>query len=61
MIDDVPHRLLIIDDDKAMRSVLARQVEQRDYPASRNCDRIQGFYYARPEPAHIYAERLYKD
>jgi diguanylate cyclase (GGDEF)-like protein/PAS domain S-box-containing protein len=35
-------------------------VEQRDYLATRNCDRIQGYYYAKPEPAQIYAARLYK-
>jgi len=34
------------------------QREQRDYLASRNCSRIQGYYYAKPGPADQFADTL---
>jgi len=36
-------------------------VEQRDYLASKNCDRIQGYYYGKPVPADRFVEQLKKD
>jgi len=32
--------------------------EQVDFLASKNCDMIQGFYFAKPMPADEYAERM---
>lgn len=44
--------------------VVAEGVEessQRDYLASRHCDRIQGYYYAKPVPAEAFADLLLKN